>query len=216
VDYSSDLDRVLRMARKQGDPAVPVTVADMHPSLRFTRLGAHLRAAANSGWSDDISSLARAALLSDHDQPLDLMPLHLLRDATAENSEHPLSSAFNWHSLPEKVELDEKLRELVNHNNTVTHTQTGRTPRVGFQDFRHRQNSRSNRSLRAGQLLSSLMISRPDITLNDVDQSAYRLGSAEHREYVHYPIDHEQLHDDLANDKNLEHSALYPIHPERY
>lgn len=79
-----------------------LTVAQIHPSLRFTRLAAVLREHATAG--DDIGALAHQALTSDHSQPLDLMPLHLLKDKMQEEPDHPLAKAFNWKRVPALAE----------------------------------------------------------------------------------------------------------------
>jgi hypothetical protein len=90
-----------------------VPVHEMHPDLAYTRLGAHLKEAARG--DDDIAHLSAAALTNEGkvDQPLELMPLHALRDAVQENPNHPLSQDFNWEKLPEKVDIDNKLRKHI-------------------------------------------------------------------------------------------------------
>lgn len=86
-------------------------VAEVHPEIRHTALANVLRSMVQSG--GDLGGLAHAALTSPHDQPLDLTPLHALRDWALENPEHPLSRRFNWERLPEKLELDRRVRAAV-------------------------------------------------------------------------------------------------------
>jgi len=85
-----------------------LTVAEIHPELRFTRLGAILREHATA--DDDVGALAHSALTSDHSEDLDLMPLHLLKDKMQEQPDHPLAKEFNWERVPEGVQADQALR----------------------------------------------------------------------------------------------------------
>ncbi len=94
-----------------------ISVGEIHPSLKFTKLGSHLREAAKD--NDSTAHLAAAVLTNaDHegnprlDQPLELTPLHALRDEMLEHSTHPLAIEFNWSKLPEKIALDEHIRPL--------------------------------------------------------------------------------------------------------
>jgi hypothetical protein len=217
MEYGDDLDRVLKLARKQGDPRVPVTVADMHSSLRFTRLGAHLRKTANEGGSDDISSLARAALLSDHDNVLDLMPLHMLRDATIENPDHPLSQAFNWGKLPEKVALDEAVRVALQgaRRNALDR---GVTPI----SERHLQLSQLSPEeyRQVASVHNSVLPQHSDLPEIEIENSAWRLGQAHRRMQGdgYNPNRAVKAHDDLATDTYIEQSPFlhHTNNPDRY
>ncbi len=104
-DFTDDLNRVLRYSRER------LPVSAIHPAMRFSRLGAVLREHATE--PSDIGELCHQAITSPHDQPLELMPLHLLRDKMQEEPEHPLASKFVWDKLPEKVQLDEDVRDVV-------------------------------------------------------------------------------------------------------
>lgn len=88
-----------------------LTVAQIHPSLRFTRLGAVLREHATA--PDEVGALAHQALTSDHNQPLELMPLHLLKDRMQEEPDHPLAKEFNWERVPEGVQQDVAVQALL-------------------------------------------------------------------------------------------------------
>lgn len=97
-DFNANLDEVYRYQRER------LPVSAIHPELRFTRLGAVLREHATE--PSDVGELAYQALTSPHDQPLELMPLHLLRDKMQEEPEHPLAKQFVWTKLPERLVLD--------------------------------------------------------------------------------------------------------------
>lgn len=94
-----------------------LTVAQIHPSLRFTRLGAVLREHATA--PDEVGALAHSALTSDHSQPLELMPLHLLKDKMQEEPDHPLAKEFNWVRVPDGVQLEQRLMEWANKTKTL-------------------------------------------------------------------------------------------------
>ena len=108
TDFNDDMNRVLKYSR------TPLPVMAMHPELRFTRLGAFLRHYATE--PSEVGELAHAALTSKPDQPLDLMPLHLLRDKMQEQPDHPLAKEFEWHRLPEQVVLDSMIHKHVNEH----------------------------------------------------------------------------------------------------
>jgi uncharacterized protein (TIGR02996 family) len=83
-------------------------VEQLHPGLRHTALGNVLRHASTE---DSTAGLvARHVLAQPHDQPLDLMPFHVLRDHVLESDNHPLAARFNWERLPERLELDQTVR----------------------------------------------------------------------------------------------------------
>jgi hypothetical protein len=161
--------RPVRYAR----PRLPV--AEMHPSLRFTRLGAVLRAYASLG-TDDAAVLAHQAVAQPADRPLELMPLHLLRDYVQENPGHPLASRFNWEKLPEKVALDV---ELGNYLSSLR--ETGERPNLP----RHitGYSPTDNPSRWRTQAYNAMHILGHDwVTEDDVVQSAARLHSKTERE----------------------------------
>lgn len=54
--------------------------------------------------------MAWHVLQNPHDQPLELMPLHLLRDYMIDNPNHPIAGKFNWERIPERLQLDRSLR----------------------------------------------------------------------------------------------------------
>lgn len=108
ADFIDSLNRALKYGREK------LPVSAIHPELRFTRLGAVLREHATE--PSDVGELAHQALTSPHDQPLELMPLHLLRDKMQEESDHPLAGQFQWATLPEKVSLDQAIRGLSSYN----------------------------------------------------------------------------------------------------
>lgn len=106
MDFNESLGEVLKYQRER------LPVSAIHPELRFTRLGAVLREHATE--PSDVGELAYQALTSDHSQPLELMPLHLLRDKMQEEPDHPLAKRFKWETLPDRVALDQTLRKSVN------------------------------------------------------------------------------------------------------
>lgn len=89
----------LGLAMKYSRKRLPVSA--IHPELRFTRLGAVLREHATE--PSDVGELAYQALTSPHDQPLELMPLHLLRDKMQEEPDHPLAKEANWANVPDAL-----------------------------------------------------------------------------------------------------------------
>lgn len=108
AEMHDELNRVIRYSRER------LPVSAIHPELRYTRLGAVLREHATE--PSDVGELAYQALTSDHSQPLELMPLHLLRDKLQENPEHPLNHVppkFKWQTLPERLQLDQTLRQAL-------------------------------------------------------------------------------------------------------
>lgn len=100
-DLIPELGRVLKYQRDR------LPVAGIHPQLRFTRLGAILREFATE--PSDVGELAHQAITSPHDQPLELMPLHLLRDKMQEEPDHPLAEKVVWSHLPERVSHDQRV-----------------------------------------------------------------------------------------------------------
>ena len=97
MDFNADLNEVLKYARER------LPVSAIHPELRFIRLGAVLRQHATEG--GDVGELCHQALTSDHSQPLELMPLHLLRDKMQEEPDHPLAKEANWLNVPDAMSL---------------------------------------------------------------------------------------------------------------
>lgn len=128
-----------RVVRYAARPKVPVE--SMPEYLRFTRLGAALREHAATG-ADDAAHIAQAVLSTD-----DLTPLHALRDYMLDNPDHPLARKFNWERLPEKVRLDNDLRNWVvkNHGNhaegELWRISTGIRPKSFNDTFRHTNNA---------------------------------------------------------------------------
>jgi hypothetical protein len=173
-----------------------LTVAQIHPSLRFTRLGAVLREHATAG--DDVGALAHQALTSDHSQPLDLMPLHLLKDKMQEEPDHPLAKEFNWERVPEGVKQDEWLR------------QNG--PKYGA-NWRHLVGS--DPAGRLGVLHKQAQESGFDISPEDIKSGAKRL----YQEWaLTTPV---EAHSNLAEhnltrllDPELQH--LFPVKEQQY
>ncbi len=102
------LNKALKYSRER------LPVSAIHPELRFTRLGSVLREHATE--PSDVGELAYQALTSPHDQPLELMPLHLLRDKMQEEPDHPLAKRFTWQTVPERIRLDSLIEKHVNDN----------------------------------------------------------------------------------------------------
>lgn len=198
--YARDYSKVVRYAAK-------VPVSAIHPELRFTRLGAHLRE--HSQAEDTVGHLARTILTSDHSQPLELTPLHAMRDLMQENPEHPLAKAFNWERLPEKVALDQSLHQWTQSHPYFTLPMQG----VGSivhdpdSDF-HGRNRRVEEALAWAHNKGHSWASR-----EDVKDSARRVNSrmthtsivgGNSEDYLN------TIHDELADDEIYHHkSSLY-------
>ena len=116
IQFARAATAVVRKARPR------VAVADIHPPLRHTRLGAILRETAHADPDPDVAELAHQAIYprgGGYSDPLGTWPLHLLRDMLMEKPDHPLAARFNWEKLPEKVALDEDMaRAITAHNQT--------------------------------------------------------------------------------------------------
>jgi hypothetical protein len=148
------LNEVLKYKRER------LTVDQMHPELRFTRLGAVLREHATE--PSDVGELAYQALTSPHDQPLELMPLHLLRDKMQEEPGHPLAGKFNWEKLPEKVGMDRAFIDSVGG-----HSQESAI--VSKKRLEELPNSVKGK-------VQSLLKAFPGMSYEDVQQTAKRVG----------------------------------------
>lgn len=115
-----------KMSRPRRYAREKLLVTEIHPEIRFTRLGAILRDI--SGGDDDGSRLARMAATGARpdgtpgspSEPYNLMPLHALRDFVQDNPGHPIAGRFNWEQLPEKVELDRDLKAAIRQRNSTT------------------------------------------------------------------------------------------------
>lgn len=154
-----------RYAREPQD----VPAASLHPELRFTRLGAVLRQLASSGEDDTAANLARSAIAADHAQPLDLMPLHALRDFMLENPEHLLAKRFNWERLPEKVALDATVRDA---------------PLVHGLGWNHLVNPNDGNRVRSQQVFDRIRSKHPWASVADVQESVRR-NLARHDRWRH-------------------------------
>lgn len=99
---------------------MPISANDIHPELRFTRLGAVLRHLINNGNPRDTAvGLARAIVQSPHDRELDHLPVHALSDYMLENPDHELAGKFNWESLPKNLALDKDMARFIGHGGVV-------------------------------------------------------------------------------------------------
>jgi hypothetical protein len=100
----------------------------LHPEIRHTPLGAALMHVANGHGNDPAATaLAHGVVFGSgpHDQPMDLLPIEVLRDYLGDtNPHHPLARAFNWEQLPEKMRLDRAVlahaAEAARHNGRPT------------------------------------------------------------------------------------------------
>jgi hypothetical protein len=194
--FADDLNRVLKYKRDR------LPVSAIHPELRFTRLGAVLREHATE--PSDVGELAYQALTSDHSQPLELMPLHLLRDKMQENPEHPLAGRFNWENVPEGVQMDAAFRKLVDEHNSSVDENHRITP----------LNVRSGRSMfpgnisRISHIRQQLHSMFPGTAPNDIDHSAIRNQLRNGRQFLN--MDEEELHTHLSDDRAYNVSEQFP------
>lgn len=190
--FNREVDRALKYSREK------LPVSAIHPSLRFTRLGAVLREHATE--DSTVGSLAHAALTQPHDQPLELMPLHALRDFMQDYPEHPLASRFNWGQLPEKVALDETTRAAVGEDRWLWSRMAN-------------PSAYSDRHL-AYNKFRQIRDLHPWAEVTDVQDSARRVSN-QHGFGVIANVDQtpEGWHDELARDNEV--TAL-PTHISRY
>lgn len=175
----------------------------MHPSLQFTRLGAHLREHAQA--DDTVGQLARTVLTNaDHEgnprlsEPLELTPLHALRDEMLDQPEHPLAKVFDWEQVPEGVALDSAMVKAVNdHNNSLpsnadyTHNVSPLMVRMG--------GSHPPQQRAVSKILNHLReLFNGQLSINDIDHAAMRMQLKLGRETLSRYGDDEEEHTLLA------------------
>lgn len=158
-----------------------LSVAQIHPSLRFTRLGETLRQQATQ--PDEVGALAHSALTADHSQPLPLMPFHLLRDKLQEQPDHPLASReFNWQNLPERLELDEHIRTSLGKWNTALPANSER--RLSPYQLSVSRQLGGERGEAAEEFRKQVHARYPDLTPEHIDHSTHRLSNQWHLSQV--------------------------------
>lgn len=190
-------NRAVRYARK---PAV----AEIHPELRHTRLGAVLREHASH--DDDVGALARHAIAAspDHSKPLDTLPLHVMRDYMLEHPDHPLAKKFNWDNLPEKVELDQTLAsEIADHNGKAPghrHTLTGI-------QIAAPEKFSGERAMHVADVVGRVRAKHPWASDGDVKDSGRRLSQKYLASY--FNKDSYRAHDEIAEGEGDEVAERY-------
>jgi hypothetical protein len=197
-----------KKARNPVKMARPVPVSELHPELRFTRLGAVLRHHVQTGdHADPAVALADGALSMSgpHDQPMDTTPLKIMRDYMLDNPDHELAQKFNWDKLPEKVELDRKLSD-----GTLTPTGFGTRRFVSSiihdpdSDF-HGKNWRIDEAVRMAGLHGLEWADR-----NHIKESARRLHLKNLLQDANWSGDDEVvLHDHVGSDQLSSESATH-------
>jgi hypothetical protein len=175
-----NLNKALKYSRER------LPVSAIHPELRFTCLGAVLREHATE--PSDIGELAYQALTSDHTKPLELMPLHLLRDKMQEEPDHPLAKQVDWAKVPEHVAVDQSVEKVVG-NAAWAWIQDANRPTANFTHTKLKSLAKEN-GVKVGDIYESLS------RLND---KQYNELDANQRRIAGVPNADEEVHQMLAN-----------------
>lgn len=190
MDFNANLNEVLKYQRER------LPVSAIHPELRFTRLGAVLREHATE--PSDVGELAYQALTSDHKQPLELMPLHLLRDKMQEEPDHPLADQFDWDRVPNQVALDQAIRPYGDYH---------------WMYLRKHRTNRDRTGLYTPETdpLNKIKAAYPNATNDDIERSVIRLDTQNTLANMQLPhVDPEQYNEEVH--KTLLSSMVDPAH----
>lgn len=206
--FYEQLNRALKYSARERLP-----VSAIHPELRYTRLGAILREHATE--PSEVGELAYQALTSPHKQPLELMPLHLLRDKMQEEPDNPLNhSKLTWQTLPERVHLDQTISRAVNDWNQSPESGLGTADYDdGRIDYHHLNSNRQQPSARTTGILKVLQKAHDDHggSVNDVADSARRLMSQHNYRWSvegdNLTPDPEEVHNRLARSTAIRHPS---------